>query len=59
MISPELISETVKIFQPHCREILSEKDAIEIIENVAGLLMFLYELNLKHKGGEKDGKGSY
>lgn len=53
-ISNELIQETIEIFQPYYEERLTEKDAIEMINNAGRLMIFLYELDSKHKGGEKD-----
>ena len=36
-ITPERISETIRVWQPYCKERLTEDDAVEMLVNVGRL----------------------
>jgi len=46
--SKELIGKTKEVFQPYSEILLSDEDAIEIINNTANLLKILIKLDQKY-----------
>jgi hypothetical protein len=43
-ITPELIAETIKVWQPHYESALTEEDATEILDNTGKLLEVLKQI---------------
>ncbi len=52
--SKELIQEVIDFWQPYSKEKLTEKDAIEIMENLKSLFDFLAEEDRKQKECQKN-----
>ena len=46
--STEILEKTIEVWQPLSEKKLTEEDAREIVENMAGLFSFLIELEEKY-----------
>jgi hypothetical protein len=56
MPSKELIQEVIDFWQPYSKEKLTEKDAIEIMENLTALFDFLDEEDRRQRKAFKGAK---
>ena len=46
--SKEFLEETIRVWQPHYKELLTLEDAREIAENASNLIKLLVELDKKY-----------
>jgi hypothetical protein len=46
--SKEFLEETIRVWQPHYKELLTFEDAREIAENASNLIKLLVELDKKY-----------